>query len=119
MKLRKLYAAFLTRDLAAAEVWYTHFFGRRPDNRPMTSLVQWELLDGGSFALSTDDEIAGPGAMFLIVDDLEAERDRLQQAGIALGDDIAGDYSTLAQVKDPDGNTITLASPPSPAYPPA
>jgi len=38
--------------------------------------------------------------------------------GILLGDDIEGDYSTLAQLRDADGNLITLASPPSP-YPPA
>ena len=39
-------------------------------------------------------------------------------AGV-LGDDIAGDYSTLAQVRDPDGNLLTLATPPAPPYPPA
>jgi len=36
-----------------------------------------------------------------------------------LGDDIEGDYSTLAQVRDPDGNMLTLATPPSRPYPPA
>ena len=41
--------------------------------------------------------------MFLIVDDVAAERRRLQGRGIVLGDDIEGDYSTLAQVRDPDG----------------
>jgi predicted enzyme related to lactoylglutathione lyase len=35
-----------------------------------------------------------------------------------LGDDIEGDYSTLAQVRDPDGNQVTLASPPSRPFPP-
>ena len=39
--------------------------------------------------------------------------------GIALGDDMKGDYSTLAQLRDPDGNLITLATPPAPLYPPA
>jgi hypothetical protein len=43
---------------------------------------------------------------------LAAERRRLQGLGIALGDDIPGDYSTLAQLRDPDGNLITLATPP-------
>jgi hypothetical protein len=33
--------------------------------------------------------------------------------GIVLGDNIDGDYSTLAQVRDPDGNLLTLATPPS------
>jgi hypothetical protein len=70
-------------------------------------------------ALSIDDDIAGTGVMFIIVDDLATERRRLQGLGIVLGDDIKGDYSTLAQVRDPDGNLLTLASPPSRPYPPA
>jgi hypothetical protein len=34
-----------------------------------------------------------------------------------LGDDIEGDYSTLAQVRDPDGNLLTLATPPARPFP--
>jgi catechol 2,3-dioxygenase-like lactoylglutathione lyase family enzyme len=119
MKLQKAYTALRTADLAAAEGWYTKLFGRRPDYRPMDTMVQWELSDHGGVALSTDDDIAGRGVMFLIVDDVAAERRRLQGLGIALGDDMKGDYSTLAQVRDPDGNLITLATPPSRPYPPA
>ncbi|ASV87900.1 hypothetical protein CES85_3489 (plasmid) [Ochrobactrum quorumnocens] len=36
-----------------------------------------------------------------------------------LGEDITDDYSALAQVRDPDGNLITFATPPSPNYPAA
>lgn len=115
---QKIYTMLLTADLAAAEGWYTKLLGRGPDNRPMTTLVQWEF-DQSGVGLSTDAEIAGRGVMFLIVDDVAAERRRLQGLGIALGDDIEGDYSTLAQARDPDGNLITLATPPSRPYPPA
>ena len=119
MNLQKIYTALLTADLAAAEGWYTKLLGRGPDYRPMDTLVQWELFDQGGVALSTDSEIAGRGVMFLIVDDFAAERRRLQGLGIVLEDDIEGDYSTLAQVRDPDGNLLTLATPPSRPYPPA
>lgn len=119
MKLRKTYTVLLTADLAAAEGWYTKLLGRRPDYRPMATMVQWELSGRGGLALSTDDEIAGKGVMFVIVDDVAAERRRLQDLGIELGKDIEGDYSTLAQVRDPDGNVLTLATPPSRPYPPA
>lgn len=119
MKLQKIYTALLTADLAAAEAWYTKLLGRAPDNRPMHTLVQWELVDQGGLALSSDGEIAGRGVMFLYVDDLAAERRRLEGLGIVLGDDVEGDYSTLAQVRDPDGNLLTLASPPSRPFPPA
>jgi catechol 2,3-dioxygenase-like lactoylglutathione lyase family enzyme len=109
----------LAADLAAAEGWYTKLLGRRPDYRPMDTLVQWELFDQGGVALSTDKLIARRGVMFLIVDDVAAERRRLQGLGIVLGEDIKGDYSTLAQVRNPDGNLLTLATPPSRPYPPA
>ncbi len=56
---------------------------------------------------------------FFYVDDLAADRRRLQFLGIELGDDINGDYSTLAQVRDPEGNLITLATPPARPLPPA
>ena len=117
MNLQKFYTALLTADLAAAEGWYTKLLGRGPDNRPMDTLVQWELFDQGGLAVSTDAEIAGRGVVFLIVNDVAAERRRLQGLGIVLGDDIKGDYSTLAQVRDPDGNLLTLATPPSRPYP--
>lgn len=119
MPLHGIYIFLLTADLASAEDWYTKLLGRRPDTRPMDTLVQWEPFDHVGIGLSTDDEIASKGAIFLIVDDVAAERQRLQRLGIALADDIEGDYSTLAQVRDPDGNLITLATPPSPRYPPA
>ncbi len=117
MKAQKIYTALLVADMPAAEGWYSKLLGRRPDFRPMKTLVQWELSDRGGVAVSSDREIAGRGVMFIIVDDLAAERRRLQDLGIELGDDTAGDYSTLAQVRDPDGNLITLATPPSRPYP--
>ena len=119
MNVQKIYTVLLTADLAAAEGWYTKLLGRGPDSRPMNTMVQWELFDQGGLALSTDTEIAGRGVMFLVVDDVAAERRRLEGLGIALGDDIAGDYSTLAQVRDRDGNLLTLATPPARPYPSA
>ena len=119
MNLQKIYVALLTADLAAAEGWYTKLFGRGPDHRPMDTLLHWELFDQGGLMLSNSDEIAGRGVVFLYVDDLATERSRLQDLGIVLGDDIEGDYSTLAQVRDPDGNLITLATPLSRPFPPA
>ena len=119
MNLQKTYPSLLAADLAAAEGWYTKLLGRGPDHRPMATLLHWELSDQGGLMLSSSEEIAGHGMFFLYVEDLAAERRRLGDAGIALGDDIEGDYSTLAQLRDPDGDLITLASPPSRPFPPA
>ncbi len=118
MKLQKVYSALLATDLAAAESWYTKLLGRGPDYRPMKTMIQWDLFAQGGLQLVTDDDLAGHGALFLHVGDIAVERQRLADLGISLGDDIKGTYSTLAQVRDPDGNRITLATPPSP-YPPA
>lgn len=52
MKIEKVYRALLTKDLAAAEAWYTKVLGRRPDNRPMGTLVQWELSEDVGLAIS-------------------------------------------------------------------
>ena len=119
MNLQRTYTSLLATDLAAAEAWYTRLLGRGPDYRPMETLVHWEFFDRGGLMLSNSEEIAGRGTMFLYVDDVAAERRRLQGVGIVLGDDIEGDYSTLAQVRDPDGNLIVLATPPSRPFPPA
>jgi catechol 2,3-dioxygenase-like lactoylglutathione lyase family enzyme len=78
MNLQKIYTALLTADLKAAEGWYTKLLGRRPDYRPMETLVQWELFDQSGLMISTSDEIAGTGVVFLYVNDIAAERRRLQ-----------------------------------------
>jgi predicted enzyme related to lactoylglutathione lyase len=119
MNLQKIYTAMLTADLASAEGSYAKLLGRGPDHRPMDTLVQWELFGQGGLMVSTSEEIAGTGVMFLYVADVAAERRRLHSLGIVLGDDIEGDYSTLAQVRDPDGNLVTLATPPSRPFPSA
>lgn len=76
MNLQKIYASLLTGDLAAAEDWYSRVLGRAPDNRPMPTLVQWELTNGAGLALSTDGEIAGRGVVFIYVESVATERRR-------------------------------------------
>jgi hypothetical protein len=85
----------------------------------MPTLLHWELFDQGGLMLSSSRDIAARGAIFLYVADLAVERRRLDGLGIALGNDTEGDYSTLAQVSDLDGNLITLASPPRRPFPAA
>jgi hypothetical protein len=119
MKLERFYAVLLVEDVDAAEAWYSKLLGRAPDFRPMKTMVQWELSNQGGLAVSSDDLIASTGAMFLIVDNVAIERRRLNSLGIEIGADLEGDYSTLAQVTDLDGNLITLATPPSRPYPSA
>jgi catechol 2,3-dioxygenase-like lactoylglutathione lyase family enzyme len=81
MNLRKIYTTLLTADLAAAERWYTKLLGRGPDFRPMDTLLHWELLDHGGLMLSSSDEIAGKGMMFVYVENLAAERPPAAELG--------------------------------------
>jgi hypothetical protein len=46
-------------------------------------------------------------------------REGTQRSGFLLGDDIEGDYSTPAKVRDLDSNLLTLVTLPSRPYPPA
>jgi hypothetical protein len=86
-------------------------------DKPGHDDVHWELSEHAGLMISTSDEIAAHGLIFLYVVDLAAECRRLDVVGIALGDDIPGDNSTLAQVRDPDDNLVTLASPPRRSFP--
>jgi predicted enzyme related to lactoylglutathione lyase len=120
MSPTKIYTILRANDLAVSEAWYTNLLGRGPDNRPMPTLVQWELFEQAGLGLATDPVISGGKASIsLFVDDIAAERRRLEEIGIRLGEDIQGDYSQMAQVEDPAGNRITLSTPPNPPYPPA
>lgn len=92
----------LFRDIAIAEGRYTKLLGRKPDFRPMDTLVQWEIGETGGLKLTSDPKLAAHGAMSVVVDDIEAERSRLDGSDISLGDSTRGTYSALAQVKDPD-----------------
>jgi hypothetical protein len=82
MKIQKIYSALLTTDLAAAESWYTKLLGRGPDYRPMETLIQWDLFPQGGLQLATDDNLAGNGALFLLVGDVATERQRLRDLDI-------------------------------------
>ena len=117
MNLQKIYTALLTADLMAAEGWYTKLLGRGPDYRPMDTLVQWSSSTRADSAFNRQrDRRQGRDVPFCRR--CGGRTRRLQRLGIVLGDDIEGDYSTLAQLRDPDGNLLTLATPPSRPYPP-
>jgi predicted enzyme related to lactoylglutathione lyase len=119
LEIRKAYTAFFADDLPSAEAWYTKLFGRGPDSRPTKRFVLWQLFPEYGLALTDDSEIAGNGAILLRVDDLDAERSRLLELGIVLGENIESDFSILAQVFDPYGNLVTVGTMPKKAYPSA
>ena len=53
---------FCPYTFATAEGCYTKLLGRRPDHRPMPTLLHWELSDEGGLMLSSSQEIPGARA---------------------------------------------------------
>lgn len=113
MRIQGIYAALATKDMQAAEDFYTKLFGRGPDDHPMASLIQWRDVSGANIQVFDDKASAGSGRLTIVVPDMEEARQALVKFNIALKDEVEGDYGRIAQIADPDGNRITLAERPS------
>ena len=84
-------------------------FGRRADNNPMPTLVEWQVLPGGWVQVFADEQRAGSGLLNVAVADLEAAIAELQQRGLNPGEIVeANKGERLSTLSDPDGNTLRL-----------
>ena len=113
MRIQGVYAALTTANMDRAETFYTHLFGREPDDRPMEGLIQWRDVAGANVQIFRDADQAGSGRMTIVVPKMEEARASLEEIGVTLTDESEGDYGKIAQIADPDGNRVTLAEPPS------
>jgi hypothetical protein len=52
-------------DVERASGWYEALFGRPADNRPMTTLVEWQVVTGGWVQVFHDPDRAGSGLLNL------------------------------------------------------
>lgn len=104
---------FITRyvdDHAAGIDFYRTLFGREPDAAPVPDCREWELQPGVLFQVIRADHPRGVSFAFG-VDDLGAERDRLTDAGVAVGEPwpVGGfDGLCYAEVMDPEGGATGL-----------
>jgi len=113
MQIEAIFAALVTRDLTLTEPFYTTLLGRGPDDRPMDGLIQWRGVSGANIQIFEDDEHAGHSRCTIVVPDMDAVRSILAESGHTLGPDIQGTFGTIAQIRDPDGNLVTLTEPPA------
>jgi predicted enzyme related to lactoylglutathione lyase len=113
MKVDGLYAAVYVSDIERASSFYARLIGRAPDDKPMDTLVQWRGWGSAGIQLFRDGTKAGSGVMTLVVPDLVALKNALGQAGVEVDAIQAGDFGKIAHVRDPDGNTVNLAEPPT------
>lgn len=109
MAIEHVLAVVQVTDIERADAWYEALFGRPADNRPMATLVEWQVTDGGWVQVTADPDRAGSAQLNLAVDDLTAARDELGGRGLTPGE-ITGVSKgvELSALEDPDGNVITL-----------
>ena len=110
MQVRKVYAVVSVANLDIARAWYTQLLGRPSDRHPMAEVHEWYVGDGG-LQLVADPARAGGSMLTLLVDNLDVARRDLAARGLVLGPAFGGDFATVAQLRDPDGNQVTIAQP--------
>lgn len=109
MEFRHVLAVVAVSDLDRADHWYEALFGRPADNRPMPSLVEWQVTGGGWVQVHVDAELAGSALLNLAVDDLAAAKIELASRDVATGEiQPVNKGVELLPLADPDGNAITL-----------
>jgi predicted enzyme related to lactoylglutathione lyase len=108
--MRAVLAVVPVQEIDKAIEWYSGFFGRDADTRPMDSLAEWHLSELGVVQVFEDAERAGRTAVNLTVDDLDATLRRLSEQSIESTDPqiVSGGRQRLAVVQDPDGNNLGL-----------
>jgi predicted enzyme related to lactoylglutathione lyase len=95
-------ASMTVSDLDRAEAWYTALFGRGPDARPMTGLLEWHTGAGAGVQVWLEPGRAGGSGATLATDDLDAV------AGAVHDGPTAATSSRILQLADPDGNRVVL-----------
>jgi glyoxylase I family protein len=109
MAFEHVLAVVPVSDIERADAWYEALFGRPADNRPMPSLVEWQVTAGGWVQVTVDNQRAGSGLLNLAVDDLAATRGELAKRGVETGEiQTVNKGVQLSALSDPDGNAVTL-----------
>ena len=109
MRVEHVLAVVPVADIERAEEWYEALFGRPADNRPMPTLVEWQVTGAGWVQVTLDTQRAGSGRLNLAVNDLAATRDELRTRGVHSAEiQPVNKGVELSATSDPDGNAITL-----------
>jgi glyoxylase I family protein len=108
MPVTNVLAVVCVSDLERSRPWYERLFGRPPDLTPMASLAEWQITDGGWLQVFNDAGRAGSSFLTLGVDDLDDQLAALAARDLTAKEIDADTPMRLAQIDDPDGNTITL-----------
>ena len=107
-----LFAGLRVRDIAAARDWYERVFDGSPDLVPHEREVAWQLAQEGWIYVLEEPENAGGGLVTLVVEELDAEVERLRERGVE-AELVTEGRVRKAVVRDVDGNEIAFGQPPS------
>lgn len=94
-------------DLEKSIEWYSAFFGREPDQRPMDGIAEWRMGASSWVQVSTGIEAVGRTAFSVAVDDLDEFRAERVAAGIELSEIVDYGFVRMVDAKDPDGNDVS------------
>lgn len=109
MTFDHLLAVVAVRDLQVSREWFSTLLGREPDNDPMPTLTEWQVVPRGWLQVFEDPERAGSSLFNLAVDDLDAHVTTLRGRGLQPGDVVdAAKGVRLSTLTDRDGNMIRL-----------
>jgi catechol 2,3-dioxygenase-like lactoylglutathione lyase family enzyme len=109
MTINRLLAQMTVSDLDRAVSWYTRFFGREPDARPMDGLVEWHLHNAFGIQVWLDPKRAGRSTMVLEESDLNGRVAELDAEGLPYEGPQTVTVSRVVQLDDPDGNRIVMS----------
>jgi len=109
MSIEHVLAVMPVTDIERADAWYEALFARPADNRPMPTLVEWQVTDTGWVQVTVDPDRSGSAQLNLAVDDLAATRKEISERGLSPGGTVAANKGVeLSAIDDPDGNVVTL-----------
>lgn len=112
MNIQGLYAVACVADMALAEDWYTGLLARPADDHPMPTLTQWRNIGTAGIQLVLDPDKAGRSVITIVTPNIDAERDRLADLNLDIGQISRGSFGAIAEIADHDGNRIIIAEPP-------
>ena len=109
MNLTSVTIGVPVKSLAKASRWYEQSLGLEAHIDPASGIREYELLPGCWLQLSETDPTSSEHCVLLGVTELEAERARLVENGVEVGEvqRVEGVISFF-DFKDPDGNNLGL-----------
>jgi hypothetical protein len=109
MAIDRVLAVVPVSDVIRSSVFYELVLGAPPRNRPMGTLVEWQLTESAWLQVFLDPERAGSSLVNFSVDDLATHVAGLEERGLQPSSiDEVTKGVTLSSIVDPDGNRLTF-----------